>query len=229
MPGDLMRPKNPVYGFGYDNVNDDYKVVRLISSVKVIEIYSLRSDSWKKYHDFPVDIPKQSPFGVFVNSTMHWLHLIKENDENIRFSIVGIDLRTDQFRFIEVPTDLSANHIPKNLGVLDDYLVLFSCSKIKTSNNIHVWIMNHYGMNEKWTFLSNIHLGEGVRDSYLYGLRLCPNEEIVFQHSMKEIVWYDMRKQSMTKAKIPGEDKSRREVFPIEYSLIDPNTIARED
>lgn len=62
----------------------------------------------------------------------------------------------------------------------------------------------------------------------MYGLSLRPNEEIVIQHSMLDIVWFDMRRNWATRLKIPGVDRSTRDVYPIEYSLIDPNHIRSE-
>ncbi|KAF3657450.1 hypothetical protein FXO38_05113 [Capsicum annuum] len=75
----LESPGGFKYGFGYDELQDDYKIVgvfpiyrnRLLYRVEV-KLYSLRSDSWRCIDDFKggdfLDV-----WGKFVTGKLHWL------------------------------------------------------------------------------------------------------------------------------------------------------------
>ncbi|WMV28426.1 hypothetical protein MTR67_021811 [Solanum verrucosum] len=73
------------YGFGYDVTRDDYKVV---SNMRiVVNIYSLRTDSWTTLHD--------QLHGIFIinHSDETWgcleLSVSGEDNSNIKLGVVG--------------------------------------------------------------------------------------------------------------------------------------------
>lgn len=70
------------YGFGYDELNDDYKVVEAFgfmddasgSSVK-FNIFSLRTNSWRQIKNWPAAYPfrrRSCTCALFVNGSFHW-------------------------------------------------------------------------------------------------------------------------------------------------------------
>ncbi|KAJ4839521.1 hypothetical protein Tsubulata_019023, partial [Turnera subulata] len=56
------------YGFGYDSVSDDYKMVMI--DVGVVSMYSLREDSWRIVRDSQDNYFMD--YGVFHNGAIHW-------------------------------------------------------------------------------------------------------------------------------------------------------------
>lgn len=79
-PVSYPKPRYPLhsdrylYGLGYDDSTDDYKIVCIFSSEKTYrtEIYSLRNDSWKRTEDFKTGTPIHSS-GKLVKGKLHWL------------------------------------------------------------------------------------------------------------------------------------------------------------
>ncbi|PHU16086.1 hypothetical protein BC332_17291 [Capsicum chinense] len=63
-------------GFGYDESHDDYKAQFIIccrnSSHHVVNIYSLRSDSWTTVHEHFQGIFLISRLGKYVNGKLYW-------------------------------------------------------------------------------------------------------------------------------------------------------------
>ncbi|KAL3348117.1 hypothetical protein AABB24_021658 [Solanum stoloniferum] len=78
--------KLAIYGFGYDELHEDYKVVGIFynnhdgSNDIEVKIYSLRSDSWSSvdyYGDMlntsgSIRKMRLSSSGLFANGKLHW-------------------------------------------------------------------------------------------------------------------------------------------------------------
>ncbi|GAA0164677.1 hypothetical protein LIER_20258 [Lithospermum erythrorhizon] len=70
-----------VYGFGYDSLSDDVKVVRNVQFLTDVEkafyssvdVYSLKMKSWKKVESFPYYVLYEMAEGVFIGGALHWL------------------------------------------------------------------------------------------------------------------------------------------------------------
>ncbi|MCD9640327.1 hypothetical protein HAX54_025603, partial [Datura stramonium] len=66
-----------IYGFGYDNIHDDYKVVQIytisrrLRNFQEISVYSLKNDSWQMI-DCPQNGARLISSGKFVNGKLHW-------------------------------------------------------------------------------------------------------------------------------------------------------------
>ncbi|XP_021740370.1 F-box protein CPR30-like [Chenopodium quinoa] len=76
-----------VYGFGYDHVNDDYKLVRVIQMfsdnsddhVSEVKLYSLKANTWKRVREYSNKyyIGNSISGGVYLNGSLHWLYVRK--------------------------------------------------------------------------------------------------------------------------------------------------------
>ncbi|KAK1371065.1 hypothetical protein POM88_037157 [Heracleum sosnowskyi] len=53
-------------GFGYDVIDDDYKIVRVVMQPSFSEVYSVKRNVWRKVPD-PIDTPLEGDFDVCVN------------------------------------------------------------------------------------------------------------------------------------------------------------------
>ncbi|XP_047339468.1 F-box protein CPR1-like [Impatiens glandulifera] len=91
------------YRIGYDNINEDYKVVRIGGLQNEqgfidyeINVYSLRSNLWHKVDKFS-HYPNLNSFGDFVaGGALHWITSTKN-------LIVAFDLGTEKYRILPHP------------------------------------------------------------------------------------------------------------------------------
>ncbi|XP_031121316.1 F-box protein CPR1-like [Ipomoea triloba] len=72
----ISRDQNVLYGFGYDNVSDDYKVLRIAESYDCeseVKVFSVKSNSWRKIHCFPHYLKYERAHGVQATGALHWV------------------------------------------------------------------------------------------------------------------------------------------------------------
>ncbi|XP_047339489.1 F-box protein CPR1-like [Impatiens glandulifera] len=95
-----------IYRFGYDNTNDDYKIVTLVFCQKEIrgdideyevKVYSLKSNSWHRPEKCS-QYPNMGSFGDSIASgALHWISYVKSDTEKKRL-IVVFHLGTEKYR-----------------------------------------------------------------------------------------------------------------------------------
>ncbi|CAI9109341.1 OLC1v1009145C1 [Oldenlandia corymbosa var. corymbosa] len=121
------------YGFGYDEIRDDYKL-----GVSHEEPFLIRSVMpWGSHRS-----------GVQVNHALHWI-LFEDgcDDEKV---IVAFDLRTDKFHLVPLPPSCAQSSEDNwELGVLDGCLSFTRKSGERSSSCL--WIMKEYGAKDSWT------------------------------------------------------------------------------
>ncbi|KAL7124510.1 hypothetical protein ABFS83_14G053200 [Erythranthe nasuta] len=148
-----------IYGLGYDESTDDYKVVCIysLSNSKPYrtQMYSSKTDSWKKIEDFDKGIIPVDDSGKFVNGKLHWL--AKDENGGRDHEIVALDLVEGKYEIMDRPGNFS-NSVPYQpiLGDLGGYLSLIGHGIIRdaTTGNMldtSVWVMKEYGVRESWT------------------------------------------------------------------------------
>ncbi|KAI8537930.1 hypothetical protein RHMOL_Rhmol09G0062400 [Rhododendron molle] len=130
-----------LYGFGFDESNDDYKVVLTfcdsdggVSSERKVMVYTLRTDSWRQIGGFSCDVP----FGVigkFLNGSIHWV--ARDNSGSSYFSvIVSLDLEKEMYNDVLLP-NYGADVFHLELCVLKGSLIVLcsgsSLTKVVTS------------------------------------------------------------------------------------------------
>ncbi|KAK9052806.1 hypothetical protein SSX86_029436 [Deinandra increscens subsp. villosa] len=143
-----------MYGFGYDSVTDDYKVVTvsyfhynyLIPPDNMsVHVYSLRNNTWRWVVDSPYDHShgKSLP-AVFVNGSLHW---IANKCYDHLPVIVAFSLADEGFS--EVPSPNLGNDVDI-MSKSDCKLVVFG-EKLGVFLEDEVWVMNEYGVRESWS------------------------------------------------------------------------------
>ncbi|XP_058182206.1 F-box/kelch-repeat protein At3g23880-like isoform X2 [Rhododendron vialii] len=142
------------YGFGFDESNDDYKVVLILydrgggfSADSNVMVYTLRTDSWRKIGGLSCGIP----FGVlgkFLNGSIHWV-VCDKSGSSCSYVIVSIDLEKEAYGEVLPPT-YGDGFFNLELYVLKGSLgVLCRCRE----NYTDVWIIKEYGKIDPWTKL----------------------------------------------------------------------------
>ncbi|KAM3249614.1 F-box/kelch-repeat protein like [Capsicum annuum] len=144
-----------MYGFGYDELNEDYKVVSLTQKVydddsryNVGKIYSLNNNSWKRLDDFQIgELSNQT--GKFVNGKLHWANTTKRFSCYSDWDIIFVDLADGRWGEMEKPCYAEGNlEFKPCLGVLGNDLSMF-CHHLRS--HADVWVMKEYGVKESWT------------------------------------------------------------------------------
>ncbi|PHT68129.1 hypothetical protein T459_27616 [Capsicum annuum] len=89
------------YGFGYDEVHNDYKIVALFREIRKhcvgAKIYSLKSDSWRILDDAQGEMLYDGS-GKLVNGKLHWVTIVDGG-----WSIMSIDMVDEKCRKVEQP------------------------------------------------------------------------------------------------------------------------------
>ncbi|XP_027103259.1 F-box protein CPR1-like [Coffea arabica] len=144
------------YGFGYDSVSDDYKVVaipvlygrddQVYSKVKV---YGLKVESWKRVPDFSYYFHKHVS-GKLVDRALYWV--VKASESNSNKLIATFDLGTEEFRLLPQP-EYFDRHFDMRLGILKGCLSLI-CEYYES--HFDIWVMAEYGVQKSWTNLVSI-------------------------------------------------------------------------
>ncbi|KAK9684511.1 hypothetical protein RND81_10G215000 [Saponaria officinalis] len=164
------------FGFGYDDVNHDYKIVRVTENAmhycpyagydlinREVTVYSLNQNKWKLV-EF-VRRPKASldlfQKGLFMrNHLLHWVFW-----DSFTYHIYCFDTRSDKW-VNEVPLmELFTCRIAEfdeeyedtvvrvmSLGVIQECLCVSTCTNLSCD----VWIMKEYGVKESWVKLFEI-------------------------------------------------------------------------
>ncbi|MBA0785112.1 hypothetical protein Gotri_027074, partial [Gossypium trilobum] len=77
----FSSPSSTYYGFGYDPISDDYKLIRMVQSHgnndeyfhSEAKVYSLRSNCWRRIKDVCFYHKFSREFGFLANNALHWM------------------------------------------------------------------------------------------------------------------------------------------------------------
>ncbi|KAK2425892.1 F-box/kelch-repeat protein [Trifolium repens] len=174
------------YGFGYDFVTDNYKVVAVLcykvhdssgDLVKkaVVMINTLGTNFWKNIQEFPFDsIIGSSDPGQFVSGTINWL--ASKCWRKSPCFIVSLDLGTESYQKFMLPNYGEVDVFCLNLCVLRDCLSLIS--------GYDVWIMKEYGNKESWIKLFHVSYMEEPISNYLFNaVYMFEDGQVLFESS----------------------------------------------
>lgn len=149
------------YGFGYDRVSDDYKVVALSCFghnenddffESDVMVYSAKTESWRSIGGFQAGIPMDEIGCIYLNDKLHWASA----KEELFDSIVFFDLTTETCGSLDLPDEVVMTTSEVGLGTLGGCLS-FICSHYQ-DNVENMWVMKEYGVKNSWTKLLSIPL-----------------------------------------------------------------------
>ncbi|KEH32867.1 putative F-box domain-containing protein [Medicago truncatula] len=153
----LGKQQNPyqvlmMYGFGYDAIFNDYKVVVILKHTDnfvdshELKVHTLGTNVWKSIQKFPFDYDVRQPSGNFMHGTINWLVSSKNKNPPL---IVSLDLKNESCKEISLPAGYGVDAYKYlQLGVLRDSL----CIVIGHD----VWVMKEHGNQDSWTKLFTI-------------------------------------------------------------------------
>ncbi|KAJ4825242.1 hypothetical protein Tsubulata_029946 [Turnera subulata] len=157
------------YGFGYDSASDDYKVFLAGKYGANVEIFSLKTGSWRKVENHDRRIFQNSQclgsMGLLLNGALHWGPGKSTWGENVK--IIAFDLDKEKFYHVPSPPSQSplSNRANYSLGVVGEYLL---CLFKNWERNI-VWVMKEYCNEASWVpFISYTSSKDGKHHSLTY-------------------------------------------------------------
>lgn len=197
----IARPPNGpikvVLGFGYDEVVEDYKVLRIVYygyPLSQVEVYSLGSDSWREVKTSVKFLVFESGSSVFLNGAFHWTALGFE-EMNGKKLIVGFGLREEVFKYIMPPKfEVGAGEkFSWNVVALKGMLGVIGSVKRGAGKTFEVWVMEEYGVVSSWMKYRSFEIGTQVGRSLGCGL----NGEVLVEKDDSELVLYDSDTQQI--------------------------------
>uniref|UniRef100_A0A1J3JCF8 F-box/kelch-repeat protein n=1 Tax=Noccaea caerulescens TaxID=107243 RepID=A0A1J3JCF8_NOCCA len=228
---ETVRPKSreygeqfQTYGFGFDDLTGDYKVLKLIAAdsddVLNASVYSLKADSWRRVRDLRYEHNDGFNSGVNLNGAIHWVFTLKEGNQNQRL-VLAFDLQTEEFREMPLPDEAEdCPHRFKNfvVGNLSGRLcVANSCYEVHDD----LWVMNEYGGASSW---SRIRISLSYR-SMKPLCSLTKNSEEVILELDGEMVLYNFATDASRNLGIRGVKlRDGFEAHTYVESLISPNS-----
>ncbi|KAL1201707.1 F-box protein [Cardamine amara subsp. amara] len=214
------------YGLGYDSVNDDYKVVRMLQS-KIkggkdnygypveIKVFSLKRNSWRRiYLDFEVQIlfiyfyyhllPRRGN-GVLACNHLHW---ILPRGREIAFNtVIRFDLAFEELGVLDFPQDL---YIEDNIdiGVLDGSLCLMCYGEL---SHVDIWVRKEYEVVRSWSKVFRVPIPESVESfDFLRPLIYSKDRSKILLeiNNANNLMWFDVESQGLTVVGIKDCDDS---------------------
>ncbi|GJZ36712.1 F-box associated domain containing protein [Tanacetum coccineum] len=196
-------PFGLLYGFGYDESTDDYKVV-VITGGKQVVIFSLKTGTWKKIGNFPYDNLlyhsvrgcRFHECGKFSNGALHWACSNQGFGSLNSLTIVSLDLAKETYGEVLQPVyDKGQNDL--TLGALGHCLCI-TCSYLY--DRVDLWVMKVYGVKDSWTKLASLpYLHEyGMFHQLVAPLCISNDGKVILQYRSKLVV-YDTHNSSSTK------------------------------
>ncbi|XP_045807603.1 F-box/kelch-repeat protein At3g06240-like [Trifolium pratense] len=170
-----------IHGIGYDRLRDDYKVIRhvefdgrsfdflfdrvlsmeedlAISKEPLWEIYSLRSNSWKKFDvDMSMVMSQNEAEHIarfYMDGMCHWWDNV-EKDSSDETYFVSFDMSNEVFFTTPMPSHVDDTFdlrlVKRQLVMLNGSIALISYSGETTI--LHISILGEIGVKESWTKL----------------------------------------------------------------------------
>ncbi|KAF6145015.1 hypothetical protein GIB67_013366 [Kingdonia uniflora] len=202
-----------VCGFGFDEVNNQYKVVRMLYDG--FDYKNLRGDGFKLYCEIQTLGSNMWRFlgvvsysihwsysQVFVNGALHWL-TFRHIGCDVSKLIISFNVSSEEFKVIPPPPGFipgleSTNYL--TLGNLGGFLCLND--KVIDSEGLEIWIMKDYGVKSSWTkdyVISLLTLGLNYWCIYPLILLDSGNLMMIFNHSL---AYYDRKTNTITALQI---------------------------
>lgn len=197
------------YGFGYDSVNDDYKVVRIaefrhkmshIWMASETKIYGLKSNSWRRIEDLPYPLPfLRGNWRVHVNGVLHTL--VEDPEDMDAAVIMAFNVRTEKHSPMMMPPGIRIRGIDVSLDVIDGCLSVVCTSRYRVT----IWVMKEYGVRDSWFKLLTISPPLIERNDFVKPLAYSRDRNrVLLNCDDKRLVWYDLGKKSVEEIDVEG-------------------------
>ncbi|MED6170307.1 hypothetical protein PIB30_029691 [Stylosanthes scabra] len=183
-----------VCGFGYDHVNDKYKLCKIHDhkppcTPRIYTFCPNPSRGTIQVQDIPGNSIVGKRKGVFVpgTATLNW---IRSHETTLDCFVLSLDLVKERFSEFSLP-----HKDPDNETILQDLSVLTNCLAVcykHQESYWSVWLMKEYGMTRSWTKLAVIPCHPRLSGDYLRPLCAWGNDVLVAVASSSKMVVYNL-------------------------------------
>ncbi|KAM6601921.1 hypothetical protein CsatA_021530 [Cannabis sativa] len=210
-----------IYGFGYDPIHDDYKLIRLVQYIgdeddsfdSEVKVYSLKTKSWKRIKDFPYYLCYKNAYGVLVDNALHWV-VSRKPESDVSNLIGAFDIVSEEYYVVPQPDFVDCD-FHMTLNVLGSCLCLIANYTSDQSSyfwetkadRIDIWVMKEYGVKESWTKLYSMVQSDEISSfGYVYPVTyLKPRgTKILMDQDSKKFILYDLERNKAENVIIPG-------------------------
>jgi len=183
-----------LYGFGYDQLRDDYLVVSvsfdptLVHCYSRLEFFSLRDNTWKVLEGtrFPYMNDYGDPrVGSLFNGAIHWLAYHHDLVKNV---ILAFDLT--ERKLLEMPFLDGSGHEIQNceLWVFGEFLSLWAMDY--GNRSVEIWVMEEYKVLSSWTKALVLPI-DGTPSRYISPICSTKSGDIVARNGENELLKYN--------------------------------------
>ncbi|XP_027361651.1 F-box protein CPR1 isoform X2 [Abrus precatorius] len=199
-----------VYGFGFDSLTADYKLVRISYFVDLhhrtfdsqVTLYTLRSNAWKTLPSMPYALCCARTMGVFVGHALHWVVTRKLQPDQPDL-IVAFDLSLEIFHEVPLPDTGNEGSFEIDVALLGNCL----CMIVNYQNTkIDVWVMKEYGIRDSWCKLFTLVESRDMRS--LKCVRPLgysrDGTKVLLEHDRRKLCWFNLKNNQVSNVRIPG-------------------------
>ncbi|XP_059639156.1 F-box protein CPR1-like [Cornus florida] len=196
-----------IYGFGYDGVSDDYKVVRIVeyyskddgdSFDSEVKVCNLKSNTWRRIQALPCYLLYDRN-ATLANGALHWLVCRKPYSDRANL-IAAFDLGVEEYRLVPQP-DYSDKSFEMNVVVLGEWLCVLCHIH---SFRVELWVTKEYGIKESWTRLFSVlptEISSYPSDAFRPLAFSRSGGEVILLQDCERFLWFDLKYKIITKAK----------------------------
>ncbi|KAK4715009.1 hypothetical protein R3W88_020916 [Solanum pinnatisectum] len=152
------------YGFGYDSISDDYKILKIDNDGgndfrPHSNILALKSGSWRKIDKHSCAFhnglrPDDSL--AFVCGAFHWI----SKDDLSNYFVILFNISNEVYGEISLPDGICnipyMRLIKRVISVIDEMLCAYCTCQHIDGSTFKLWVMKDYGIKESWTQLFTI-------------------------------------------------------------------------
>ncbi|KAH7843338.1 hypothetical protein Vadar_015402 [Vaccinium darrowii] len=207
MPG--QRLWFHTFGFGFDELRNDYKVVSIMSigDQPWAEVYSLNSGSWREIspkalrYTIAIGAPQ-----AYLNGVAHWVatDYRKPRGDAKCSCIVTFSIKEEVFGEMNLPETRSMTLEVlvrlQRMTVLQESLSYIDIDADCYVPRFWVWVMKKYGVEDSWTLLFRVDTSDMV---WPVGFRM--NGEFVMEAN-RALISYDPESKQVKDLGIHGYD-----------------------
>lgn len=197
-----------VHGFGYDEVSDDYVLIRLFQYAvdpfeSEVSVYSLRSNRWRRVNGVPYSLIYPRKAGVYACGFLHWIMTreLRLESDNL---VVAMNLNNTSVRVMDVPDGVDRK-MEMDVSAVGGMPCL-----VVNGIDICVWVMRQYGKKESWSKLFSIPQPEVRKpDHFIKPMAYSKDgQRILVRQDSKNLIWYNLKNKKIERVKIEGMPKS---------------------
>lgn len=215
-----------VVGFGFDHLNDDYKVMRTVDSqwsgIKVF-VYSLKRNSWTQAKTVPNkirlitnnEICSNAKFGMHANVSLYWMAAEDLGDaywhSKSRF-LFAFDLAVETHRIVPFPAGvIKTDKNRMGLAVLNGSLCLIDHY---VNSRTDIWLLNDNGVQNSWSKLLSVEQrGKLGKFKCLWPVAIWKTQnDVLLLVDKRKLVWYNRERNDVLDVQIHG--------FPNEFDIL---------